>query len=226
MHHLARDWADYVGLHWRDLGSWVTAVLVLAAVATVVLARQTVTESQKASAKLAKVVAGLGELVDAIGVSTQAAKDAAAETRNATEAARQGVAEIRNVVAASKETAAASAEAATAIRQTIEILAAAREDDRRYRQLEQLRMIAALVADIEQTMYQASRGNSQITPVGPTWRAPQQHLLGSALVHVDPPLPKCLELVGANGLSDVQNKVLAAQAELHNVFSSLGTQPA
>jgi hypothetical protein len=223
VHILARDWTDYAGLHWRDLSNWATAVLVLAAVATVVLARQTVTESQEASTKLGEVVDKLADLVTAIGIVSQATKETAAETRNAALAARETVAETRNVVAASKETAVASAQAATAIRQTIEILAGAREDDRRYRQLELLRASHRLVLAIERSA-QNSRIQTALGANTTGWTCAEQAELKHAIAGSVPELPRCRQLAAVSGLNNVTEAAGHALAELAQAFRSVGAE--
>jgi hypothetical protein len=107
-------------------GNWTTGVLA-AAVLTVVLAWRIVSQGKDASEKLGTVVTKLESLVSAVGESAVAAQ--------------QTVEELEKVTAAA--------------RQTVEIAAAAREADRKYRQpeheyrqLEHLRTISLLVQDI------------------------------------------------------------------------------
>jgi hypothetical protein len=62
------------------------------------------------------------------------------------------------------------------------------------------------------------------TPAEMTWRCAQQDQLGSTVVGVVPPLPKCRALVEEQGTILVKDAAEKAEAELQDVFRSLGAE--
>jgi hypothetical protein len=88
-----------------------------------------------------------------------------------------------------RETAQAAEEANTYARETVETTRAAHEADERDRRLRELREIGRLVESI---LWEAQGAQPQYQ-----FRAAEQNQLGQALVGIDPPMPRCSDVVNA-----------------------------
>lgn len=188
----------------NDLPNLFSVISIALTLVVILYAGRTVREAKKATAEEEKAVTALAAIV----LAQQAA-----------------VSELNRLVIEAAKTSTYARESADAARQTVEIAAAAREADRRYRQLEQLRAIGrlAIVIRTEAERELARRVNDgQAITGGAPWRCMEQSQLESELVGADPPLPACSRLVGANQAAEVKADADQANAELRGVFRSLG----
>jgi hypothetical protein len=207
------------------LGIVINAALLVLTAVVVLFARQTVTESRKATNAAQDTVSAVAKLLAAAEASAQAARETIEEGERTTRAVQDTVAALGKLVISSRYTAIASEDAAIGLRNTVHYIRDGLEADKRYRQLEQLREIGRSVQRILLSALQAS-DPSAIAQVPNLERAPrrsaEQNVLGILLVGVDPPLPKCKALVGANQASEVAAAAREADSELAAVFHSLG----
>jgi HD-GYP domain-containing protein (c-di-GMP phosphodiesterase class II) len=206
-------------------GTVINCALLLLTAAVVLFAWQTVRESRKATKAAQDTVAAMEKLLTASEASTQAARETVEESKETTRAAQDTVAAVEKLLAVARDTATASEASARAARETVEITDAAQEADRRYRQLGQLREIGRSVQRILLDALQAMDAtyvSAESMLAKARWRSAEQNALGVLLVGVEPPLPKCKALVGANQVSEVAAAAREADTELAAVFHSLG----
>jgi hypothetical protein len=104
-------------------------------------------------------------------------------------------------------------------RDAVEIAAAAREADERWRQRQQLQEIGQLA---QQIRFAAAK--SAIKGAGDGWGCGDQDQLGVALVGVRPELPQCWMLSQARGAATVVAAAIGAEMEVRAAFRKLEDQ--
>jgi hypothetical protein len=139
------------------------------------------------------------------------------EAKKTTAEETKAVEKLRELVDAATQSIAHAATSAEAAQRTLDIAAGAQEAYRRHRQLELSRVIARLVEDIPSAAQQVLFYVNVVEPSRRNWRCPEQPLLKAALVALDPDLPKCRSLVGANGAGVMKMAADAASIELDQV---------
>lgn len=113
----------------------------------------------------------------------------------------------------------ASQESATATRYAklaVDIAAGARDADVRWRQREQLQLIARLVQRIRIAASRASLNDYERTDS--SWRSGEQDLLPALLLGVWPELPQCQALAGVTTTAKVEAAARDAEDEVRAAF--------
>jgi pyruvate/2-oxoglutarate dehydrogenase complex dihydrolipoamide acyltransferase (E2) component len=184
-----------------DVFGFVVNVVLVGLTALVILfARQTVTESRKATKAAQDTVTAVGDLL-AVARSTAAASEAAAT--------------------AARQTVAAAQELVTATGQMIQVARAARAADERDRQVRQVRGIGRLAEEL--FWKAAAETDWQGRTAG--WRVMEHNYLQQALVGLEDTLPNCVMLTQANLAASAMGTASQARYEVTQAIKQLTEQP-